>query len=89
MRKVIQNALDLNFKLKALKRVKMRGDFVSDEASETCETQVDHGCCWNQEVVNMMWVLQKYGQQAKVWKKMRIKRVEGCRAEKGNERIAY
>ena len=38
MRKVIQNALDLNFKLKALKRVKMRGDFVSDEASETCET---------------------------------------------------
>ena len=33
MRKVIQNALDLNFKLKALKCVKTRGNFALDEAS--------------------------------------------------------
>ena len=40
--KVIQNALDLNFKLKALKRVKTRGNVPLDEASEPCETLVDH-----------------------------------------------
>ena len=42
LRKVIRNVLDLNFKLKALKRVKTRGNVALDDVSEPCETLVDH-----------------------------------------------